>query len=77
MSSDHDHDNGSHDHGHDGPPPATDIIPESSPQDLLLKVLTVVAAFLISGNFAWWMTQPLPSGGEHGGAEHGTETTEH
>jgi hypothetical protein len=60
--------------GHDEQAPATDIIPENSPQDLLLKCVTIVAAVLISGTFLWWYSLPLaPAGEGHGGAE----TVEH
>jgi len=86
MSSDHDKaaDHGdahgdSHG-GHDAHTPATDVIPENSPQDMLLKLVTVVGAILIIGCFGgWWMTTPLPEGGEHGGHAEGAavETTEH
>jgi hypothetical protein len=74
MSTDNDHDK---DHGnghdsHDGPPAATDIIPENSPQDLVLKGVTIAAAILISGSFIWWNGLPLSvEAGEHGGAEQG------
>jgi len=69
MSSDNDHSHSSAPHdGHDGPPPATDIIPENSPQDLVLKIVAVVGAFLISGSFVWWWLQPLSASVEGNGA---------
>jgi hypothetical protein len=56
--------------GHDGQAPATDIIPESSPQDMLLKLITVAAAVLISGTFLWWYMLPLSGEMEsHAGGE--------
>jgi hypothetical protein len=77
MSADKDHapgnaDDHASDHAdsHDGQAPATDIIPESSPQDLLLKCVTAIAAVLISGTFIWWWTLPFSADMEgHGGAE--------
>jgi len=56
--------------GHDDHPAATDIIPENSPQDLVLKLVTIISAVLISGTFAWWWMQPLSESAEgHGAVE--------
>ena len=59
-----------HGHGHDDHAVATDIIPESSPQDLMLKGVTIIAAILVIGTFVFWEMQPLPVAvEEHGGSE--------
>lgn len=77
MSSDHSHDSNSdnghghddhghghddHGHGHDAHAPAGDVIPESSMQDMLLKLVTMVAAVCLIGMGFWWGTSPLPEG---------------
>jgi hypothetical protein len=73
SDSDHDKDHGNGHDSHDGQAAATDIIPENSPQDLLLKIVTVAALVLISGSFIWWygLPQTAEAGSEHGGAEQG------
>jgi hypothetical protein len=60
---------------HDEHPASTDIIPESSLQDMALKVVTVAAFVLVNFAFmGWWFTLDLSQAGAgHGGAE----TTEH
>ena len=59
----HGHDHGHDSHGHDDHHVAAgDIIPESSMQDMLLKLVTLVAAVGLIGMFGWWWTLPLPEG---------------
>lgn len=77
---DHDH---KHDHGHDDhdahghPTHAGEIIPETSMQDMLLKLVTVVAAGLLIGTMGWWWSQPLAVE-HHGSAEqHEAPAVEH
>jgi hypothetical protein len=70
MSANKDHAHSEPDaHGTSDHPVATDIIPDTSPQDLVLKVVTVVAFFLISGSFVWWYCQPLSVSEGHGGGQ--------
>lgn len=89
MSSDsHSDDHGhstSHgdDHSHDshGHAVATDVIPETSLQDMLLKVLTICAAGLLYGMAFWWMGVPVAevsheAGSEHSEQSHGSEHSE-
>lgn len=73
---DHSHD--SHDNAH---PVATDVIPETSLQDMLLKVLTICAAGLLYGMAFWWMGVPVAevsheAGSEHSEQSHGSEHSE-
>lgn len=66
MSSDHTNaadDHGAH--GHDDHA-AVDGIPESSPQDLILKVLTLVTAVVLYGTGIWWAFVPLSDAHETG-----------
>lgn len=64
-SDDHGHD--SHDNAH---PVATDVIPETSLQDMLLKVLTICAAGLLYGMAFWWMGVPVAEVCHEAGSEH-------
>jgi hypothetical protein len=66
-----------HEHSHDshdshGPSHAGEIIPETSLQDMVLKLVTVAAAGLLIGTMGWWATLPLESGHEAAGS-HGQE----
>lgn len=68
-------DSHSDDHGHDSHdshahPVATDVIPETSLQDMLLKVLTICAAGLLYGMAFWWMGVPVADVGHEAGSEH-------
>lgn len=76
----HSHDHDSHD-SH-GPSHAGEIIPETSLQDMVLKLVTVAAAGLLIGTMGWWWTLPLESGHEATGShsqEHaaGHEQSQH
>ena len=70
STGDHAHDDHSAGHGHDDHAIATDVIPETSVQDMILKGVTILGAGLIIGTFGWWWAQPYPASVEgHGGAE--------
>ncbi len=51
----------SHDDHTDSHGLPADAIPVNSPQDMVLKLVTCVAAFLVCGSFIWWWTLPLPA----------------
>ena len=79
MSSDSHSDDHSHDsHDSHAHPVATDVIPESSVQDLGLKGLTIVAAALLYFMAFSWMGVPLPEAGHEAGpaltSEHGEQS---
>ncbi|MEZ4545644.1 MAG: hypothetical protein R3C24_17330 [Cyanobacteriota/Melainabacteria group bacterium] len=78
----HDHDEHNHelDHGHHedghhevGPAQATEIVPETSPEDMTLSGLIVVCAIALMVGLGSWMNIEMPSGGGHG---HGGEAHE-
>ncbi|CAN5284171.1 hypothetical protein BH11CYA1_BH11CYA1_38020 [soil metagenome] len=82
MSSDSHSDNLSHssahgdDHGHDSHDShavATDVIPETSAQDMILKALTICVAGLLYFMAFSWMGVPLPEAGHGTGSEHSSE----
>jgi hypothetical protein len=73
-------DSHSDDHGHDSHdshahPVATDVIPETSLQDMLLKVLTICAAVLLYGMAFWWMSLPVAEASHEAGSEHSEHTS--
>lgn len=73
----HDHDEHNHelDHEHHevGPAQATEIVPETSPEDMTLSGLIVVCAIALMVGLGSWMQIEMPSGGGHG---HGGEAHE-
>lgn len=71
----HDHDEHEHEHEHHevGPAQATEIVPETSPEDMTLSGLIVVCAIALMVGLGSWMQIEMPSGGGHG---HGGEAHE-
>lgn len=73
----HDHDAHDHEHEHEhhevGPAQATEIVPETSPEDMTLSGLIVVCAIALMVGLGSWMQIEMPSGGGHG---HGGEAQE-
>lgn len=73
----HDHDENEHEHEHEhhevGPAQATEIVPETSPEDMTLSGLIVVCAIALMVGLGSWMQIEMPSGGGHG---HGGEAHE-
>ncbi len=71
----HDHDENEHEHEHHevGPAQATEIVPETSPEDMTLSGLIVVCAIALMVGLGSWMQIEMPSGGGHG---HGGEAHE-
>ncbi len=74
MSSDQHHAD-DHGHAHDDShgAHATEAIPESSPQDLILKAVTLAAAVVLIGSGWWWSMQPLPERSHEAGHEQSHE----